>query len=264
MKAIAGSSINSAILLASIVTVTGCLWGEILMTPDPLFAQPQDPGVSQNIPPLPGESSLLFSPQGIATPTLMEVERDKSSRFKEGSPTPEQIKESSRNLTASFLIPGWGQFLQGNEVKGYAFLGAEVVLILSVVGLRQYAAWLERDYRQYAHQHAGAPTDREHQYYVDIGNWRRTDDYNNQRLRDRQFERLYHDPELSWEWQSDAHRLKFKGMRLAADQARNRALLLTGAIILNHLASGIEATRNRPLSLTFAPQRGLLGVNLRF
>ncbi|MFN3821703.1 MAG: hypothetical protein ACK4OO_05160, partial [bacterium] len=125
---------------------------------------------------------------------------------------------SSDHSLTSFIIPGWSQLAQGKTIKGYVFIAAEAGLILAIISLRQYAHWLEKDYRQFAYQHSGASLDGNHQYYVDIGNWMKTEEYNEQRLRDRQFDRLYTEPEFYWRWQSDEKRRKFKEIRLASDR----------------------------------------------
>lgn len=164
----------------------------------------------------------------------------------------EKILSSQHSLT-SFVIPGWSQFAQGKTIKGYVFIAAEAGLILAIMSLRQYAHWLEKDYRQFAYQHAGASPNGNHQYYVDIGNWMKTEEYNEQRLRDRQFDRLYTEPEFYWRWHSEELRRKFKEMRLASDRARNRALMLTGGIILNHLIAGIDGSRGKSKTLTVEP-----------
>jgi len=161
----------------------------------------------------------------------------------------------SKAFWQSLLIPGLGQLAMNRKSAGYAFLTAEIALVGSLVGLRTYASRLEDDYRLYAHQHAGVSTGHEHMYYVDIGNWMNERLYNDERLRDRDFEALYSNPEDAWTWDSDANRQSFKTMRLNSDQARNTAVLVVGGMLINHLFSAIDAARssgNQP-SLSFSP-----------
>jgi hypothetical protein len=152
----------------------------------------------------------------------------------------------------SLLVPGLGQIAEGRNFVGYVFLSTEVALISSLVGLRLYSSWLEDDYRQFAHQHAGVPSDREHQYFVDIGNWMDTRSFNDQRLRDRAFDQLYLDPDYQWQWDSNQNRLSFRSMRISSDQASNNAILVVGGLILNHLVSAVEAAQNMPKQTTIS------------
>lgn len=147
-----------------------------------------------------------------------------------------------RAFTRSIMVPGLGQLGEGRKAVGYLFLGAEGIIIGTLVGLRIHANRLEDDYLTYAHEHAGVPSDREHQFYVDLGNWMNTDGYNEQRLRDRDFEAMYRTQEDRWQWDSDANRRSFKRMRISSDEARNNATIAVGALLLNHFISAIEAT----------------------
>ena len=49
--------------------------------------------------------------------------------------------------------------------------------------------------------------------------------------------------EYQWDWGSKTQRLRYERMRVDSDLAYNRALMTIGAVLLNHLASGIDAMR---------------------
>lgn len=151
-------------------------------------------------------------------------------------------KDRGAAFRKSILIPGWGQITTGREIRGYIFLGAEVVLIAGYFGYRQHSAWLKDDYTTYANQHAGITGAHPHQFYVDIGNWMNRELYNEQRIRDRDFESVYTNPDDDWSWDSDANRAGFKSMRISSDKAKQLAVFMIGGLILNHLASAIDAT----------------------
>ncbi len=166
-----------------------------------------------------------------------------SQAFTDSPADRERKIQQSRAFWQSILVPGLGQIASGRTNAGYAFLTVEVALVGSLFGLRTYASRLEEDYRVFAGQHAGVSRDRDHQYYVDIGNWPNERTYNDQRLRDRDFEAMYLDPDMRWQWDNDGNRASFKTMRLDSDQARNDALMVVGGLILNHLFSAIDAAR---------------------
>jgi len=157
----------------------------------------------------------------------------------------------------SLLIPGWGQLAGGEKARGYLFLTTEALLVGGLLSQKLYQGWLEDDYRTFAVQHAGVQGGRDHQYYVDVGNWMTVGEYNEQRLRYRQFDAMFTDPAYDWRWDSEENRAEFKNTRLRADAAGQRALLFGGGLLLNHLLSFIDASRlthsGRSVSLSTAP-----------
>ncbi len=167
----------------------------------------------------------------------------------------------------SLLIPGWGQIKSGKKLKGYSFLAAEVTLITLLVTFKNYSGWLEDDYRAFARQHAGISGDKDHQFYVDMGNWQDHVSYNEQRIRDRQFDIMYTDSDEEWNWDSKDNRLHFKSLRIDADRADHNALLVTGALLLNHLLSAVDAARSLDkdkVLVVYAHPGGGISVGVRF
>lgn len=160
----------------------------------------------------------------------------------------ERRRQQAGAFWQSLLVPGLGQLAAGRRTTGYAFLTVEAGLIGSLVGLRTYAGRMEDDYRAFAVQHAGVSPDHNHQYYVDIGNWLDARSYNDERLRDRSFDALYLNPGDAWRWDEGGSRARFKSMRIASDRARNRALMVVGGLVLNHLFAAIEAARGAAAS----------------
>lgn len=156
----------------------------------------------------------------------------------------------------SLLLPGWGQISQGSITKGYIFLGVELSLIAAYIGLRTQSNWLEEDYKAFAEQHAGVNGSHEHEYYVDIGNWNETLEFNEQRIRDRQFNALYRRSQDTWSWDSEENRRHFKSLRIDSDQADQTAMLMIGGLFLNHLLSAVDASSltDRSTRLSLQPQ----------
>lgn len=152
-------------------------------------------------------------------------------------------RRRSRAFLRSVLVPGWGQIAENKRSLGYTFMTAEALLITGIIGLRTHASWLEEDYKTLADQHAGIDGSFDHQYYVDIGNWMTSIEYNEQRLRDRYYDAVYTDSKFDWSWDSDSNRRKFREMRIASDNSRQMSILLVGGIVLNHFISAIEAGR---------------------
>lgn len=145
---------------------------------------------------------------------------------------------------------------------------AEAALVLALVSQRVYASRLEDDYRTFAVQHAGVTGEHQHQFYVDIGNWDTREEFNQQRLRYREHDLVSTRPEDDWNWDSSANRMHFKDLRIRSDNARQRALLLVGGIIINHIASFVDASAfggGKPvLGAAVEGNRVWVGVNLGF
>lgn len=213
---------------------------------------------------------------GYTEPMVVAQDAEKTITAKVAKDSAESdsiaVRERRSRKSAAFLrsvvVPGWGQLREGRETAGYAFLAAEALLIGGVVFSKYYGSWLEDDYRAYATQHAGVSSGSDHQYFVDIGNWMDRESYNEARLRDRQFDAMYTSPGTDWQWDSDANRQHFKDLRIKSDSYGQMSILFIGGIILNHLASGVEAGRSSRTTPTVTIQptinpAGSAGVSMQ-
>jgi hypothetical protein len=162
----------------------------------------------------------------------------------------------------SLLLPGMGEVYAGNFSSGKYFLIAEGALWLTFTTFEVYGNSLRDDSRSYAVAHAGVNTaGKDDQFFVDIGNFLNTNDYNEKQLRDRQIELLY-DPAAgyAWQWESDEMRSEYRTERIRAERMYNNKKFVVAAIIINHVASAINAARgaiSHNSDLTF--RAGLLG-----
>jgi hypothetical protein len=155
---------------------------------------------------------------------------------------------------ASLLVPGMGELYVGSFETGKYYLIAESGLWLVYGGFRMHSNWLRQDAQTFAHQHAGANFDSKDDIYaVNIGNFNTTDDYNQAKLRERDYDLVYTEDQYNWRWDSDANRGRFKDMRIHSDDVKNNAKFVIGAIVVNHLLSAFSAGKkaaayNRSLS----------------
>jgi len=186
------------------------------------------------------ESLRITTPSALSPPMSPNVMR--SGRAKD-SPDLRSSRDSGSAFFKSLLFPGWGQYSQGRKGSAMAYMVGEVLLITGIIIEKTYAGWLKDDYQSFAAQHAGVYGDKGHQYYVDIGNWMDTRSFNEKRIRNRQYDDIYTDSGSAWSWDSDQNRREFKATRLASDHAGQRVMLLVGGLLLNHMVSGIEASR---------------------
>jgi hypothetical protein len=143
----------------------------------------------------------------------------------------------------SFLVPGWGQYSLGRTNEALTFFGAELMLVGGMFALNDYGKSTRNDYEAMAAAYAGVTGSHSHDFYVDIGNWRTVDEFNERRLQGRQFDALYTDPNDRWAWDSDEHRAEMEKIRIRSDRAFNNILYFAGGMVLNHIVSAIHAGR---------------------
>ena len=143
----------------------------------------------------------------------------------------------------SIVLPGWGQRYGGRYGRAAIFTSLEVGLWTGLILSRE--AWMsgKDNYTVYARQHAGVFGDKEHEYYVNIGNYANQDAYNVAKRMQRAYDEQYFGTSNWWEWDSRDNQLTFKDMRISADRHKNRIYYLIGGLVLNRVVSAIDAGR---------------------
>ena len=162
------------------------------------------------------------------------------------SPVDEAPKKKATGLAAiySLLLPGMGELYADGFESGRYFLAAEGVLWLTYATFEISGNQLRDDSRAYAQAHAGITTaGKNDQYFVDIGNFINTDEYNQKKLRDRSYDLVYDSPTYSWQWDSPAARATFRNQRIASENMYNNRKFVVAAILIDHVASAINAAR---------------------
>ena len=166
----------------------------------------------------------------------------------------------------SLLLPGMGELYAGGFSSGKYFLVAEGVLWLTYTGFELYGNALRDDARSFAVAHAGVnPAGKDDRYFVDIGNFLSIQEYNEKQARDRELSRIY-TPEdaYAWRWNTDAERAQYRSSRIKAEEMWNNKKFVAAAVIINHVASAINAGRsaaahNRSLADGLSFHAGVLG-----
>jgi len=145
----------------------------------------------------------------------------------------------------SLILPGMGELYAEGFDQGKYSLIAEGALWLTYASFRQYGTWLRNDARQFAAVHSGAQiAGKNDQFFVDVGNFGNTYEYNEKKLIDRNPERLYDvHAGYYWQWDSDAHRSTFRTMRVSSERVLNNSKFIIGAVIVNHIFSAVNAAR---------------------
>jgi hypothetical protein len=172
-----------------------------------------------------------------------------------GSPSPDSILSSAPPAdtrrspglaaAASLLLPGMGEWYAGEPGGGKYFVIAEGALWLTYLAFELYGNALRDDARSFAVARAGVnPAGKDDQFYVDVGNFLDVREYNEKQLRDREPDRLYDAAGgFAWSWSTDGDRAMFRDQRLSAETMFNNRKFVAAAIVINHLASAINAAR---------------------
>lgn len=145
----------------------------------------------------------------------------------------------------SFLLPGMGELYAGGFNSGKYFLLAEGLLWLSYAAIDIHASSQREDARVFSAVHAGVNrSGKDDQFFVNVGNFASVDDYNDKKLRDRELDLVY-DPAqgYNWRWDSEASRQTFRDQRVASENMFNNRKFVGAAILVNHVASAINAAR---------------------
>lgn len=145
-------------------------------------------------------------------------------------------------IARSLILPGLGEYNLGYNSRGKAFLITEAVLWLGTASSMIAAGNEMTNYKAFAANHAEVSgKGKSHEYWVDIGNYLTTDDYNEEHLRWRQFDDLYPmTKEWIWSWDSDKNRKNFKKLRIRVDRYKLAGKFIIGAVVLNHILSAVD------------------------
>lgn len=159
---------------------------------------------------------------------------------------PHMAKHKSPGLAvvASLMVPGLGELYAGRYDVGKYSTIAEASLWVFYTIFEVHSDQVRSDAVNYAKINAGAQVSgKPDDFFVNIGNFLNTQDYNNQKIQAGNYDLIYNSSSYQWQWQSDADRAKFKNLRIEADQFLNYGRYTAAVIVLNHLISAINAAR---------------------
>lgn len=154
-----------------------------------------------------------------------------------------QPKSAFVGVALSFLLPGMGEVYAGNFESGRYFLGAELAMLLGIGAQQVRGASFESDYKVLARANAGVSGEKDEQFWRDISSFSSIDDFNADRLRNRDFGRLYNPQTHFWQWNSEADRRQFRDLRIQSDKAYQSIYYFLAAMGINRVLSMINAAR---------------------
>ena len=155
-------------------------------------------------------------------------------------------------MAKSILAPGWGQLNLGKNIRARNFILTEFSLLVIGLGAHVINYNQIKNYQSFSAKHAGVLIDnKDHKYWVDIGNYNNFLDYNHEHLRFREPDDLYN-VDQKWYWNSEKNRKIFKRMRINSDLLKFRINFIIGGLVLNHIVSGIDALYLKRLKNSFS------------
>ncbi len=153
-------------------------------------------------------------------------------------------KNAGLAILYSLLLPGMGELYAGSYSSGKYFTIAEGAIWGAYIGMNAYGNWQKNRYKAFAASTGGVNLQgKDDTFFATIGNYMNVAEYNNAQALSGNFNELYSPKTFNWSWQTNAQRQSYRDMWVAGEQAHNNLRFVVGALILNRVASAINAVR---------------------
>ncbi len=152
-------------------------------------------------------------------------------------------KKAGLALLYSLLLPGMGELYAESYSSGKYFTIAEGALWAVYIGMNTYGNWQKDRYKSYAQANAGVSTSgKSDNYFATIGDYLNLNEYNSAQALNGEFSKMYKTT-YNWEWPSDLDRKNYRSMWVSSEQTFNNFRFVVGALLVNRIASAINAVR---------------------
>ena len=153
-------------------------------------------------------------------------------------------KSVGLGIIYSLLLPGMGELYADAYDVGKYFTIADGILWGTFIGMNAYSSWQKDNYQSYAASRAGVDnTNKDENYYARIGEYTSIETYNDQKALERNFVEMYDEEKYFWKWNSVEERRTYRDMWTSSEQTSNDIRFVVGGLILNRVASAINAAR---------------------
>jgi hypothetical protein len=178
-------------------------------------------------------------------------------------------KSPAKAAVLSLVLPGLGEFYAGGRRSARFFVVTEGIFWSGMATFRFLESYRIDTYRAHAAAHAGIRlADLPESFVKEVGNFDSIYERNQRErfLAGEHANLRAETPDLVWEWDAQASRVKFQDLRSKATSAEQKAFLFVGGLIFNRFASALNAasvarrTRTRgttDLKLHVDPRGGL-------
>lgn len=145
----------------------------------------------------------------------------------------------------SLAVPGWGHYYvdKKNWIRGQYHLGADVVLVLSYLGLNIHSDNLRESWFGYTQNQAGIDIrNRNRSLRLAVGDFNSLQEYNDFLARSRNWDQFIEDtPPNRWNWPNDAAREEYNDIRSRFERIDQQLPAILGLMIVNRVAAAISA-----------------------
>jgi len=208
----------------------------------------------QNDPILVDQAIRSYQPQGLSV--VSSDGRAIESR-------PKRRISPNGAMFRSLLIPGWGESYLGYHETARWFFWSDVAIWSAVIGLQVYSNWKEDQFIAFATTHAKVNMNgKSDDFYADLGNYDSTEEYNEAKLRERNYDALYTNASDFWAWDTSVNRKEYDSIRIASRSAHNKVFFFVGAAALNRLISFID-TGKKARDVLKAQKQPQLGFHVQ-
>lgn len=152
-------------------------------------------------------------------------------------------KNTGLAIIYSLLLPGMGELYAESYESGKYFTIAEGALWGTYIGINTYGNWQKERYKSFAAANAGVNLEgKDDDYFATISEYLSIEQYNNEKALERSFADMLNENKYYWKWTSE-DRKSYRSMWVSSEQAFNNLRFVVGALIINRIASAINAVR---------------------
>ena len=190
-------------------------------------------------------TTLAANPDADSDPVLNagQGNRDTSRRVKSG--------------LLSFILPGAGQYYNGERTKAYVFAGVEAAIWVSYLAFDSQGSNRTDTFQEYANIYAGVSGEHVERYWQAVGRFMDSDAYNESIRREAralgESPTGLVEPAEAWQWRNEQHLETYQDLRANANKAYDRRDFMILFAILNRAVSVYDAVRHS-VDKTLSPE----------
>lgn len=174
----------------------------------------------------------------VKTPINNSVHEINPSNFLEP-----KKKNTGLAIIYSLLLPGMGELYADSYESGKYFTITEGVLWGTYIGINTYGNWQKDRYISFAAANGKVNIqDKDDEYFATISEYLSIEQYNNEKALERDFNKMLNENKYFWKWTSE-DRKAYRSMWVSSEQAFNNLRFVVGGLIINRIASAVNAVR---------------------
>jgi len=153
-------------------------------------------------------------------------------------------KKNGLAILLSAVLPGMGELYAEGYSSGKYFTIADATLWGGLIGVKTYADNQEENYKAFAETFGNVElSGKDEKYFADISSYLDVYEYNHIQELDRNLSEVYNEQSHYWKWNNQSERREYRSMWKSSEFANNSTRFIVGALILNRIASVVNAIR---------------------